>query len=158
MLITILLAGCLAGRAVAQEAGVLTASTVHDLAMTYDSLLSLGDPVGLDDLLAPEFSREIVVEGKSDAVKQSRQAFLASITESLSETDIILTHKRSPFSIRFNAAGDEAEVEYTVTDHARTAEGTEYIATIGTLLRAGLRDGQPRILSIRNETRYKNRE
>jgi hypothetical protein len=158
ILLAIVLGTLGAAKVHAQQDPELNAKTVTAVASEFDSLLALGDPVGLEDILATDFYREIVLEGQVTPVKQSRSAFLASITHSLSESDVSLGHKRSPFAIHFSPSGDDAEVQYTVVDQAVTPEGTNYIATIETVLHAAIRQGQVKVVSVQSQTGYKNKE
>lgn len=142
----------------AQRTATITEDEARSVAIAYDSLLALGDPVGIDDLLAPEFTREIITDGQDRSVVQSRHAFLASITGSLGETDVTLERKRGPIVVHIRPVTNEAEVEYTVTEQVVTAEGTGFVSTIESRLKLGIRGEEIQILTLENRNRFKSRD
>ncbi len=141
-----------------QRTATITEDEARTIAVAFDSLLALGDPVGIDDLLAPEFTREIMTDGQERTVAQSRHAFLASITGSLGETDVTLERKRGPVVVHIRPVTNEAEVEYTVTEQVVTAEGTGFISTIESRLKLGIRGDGIQVLTLQNRNRFKSRE
>lgn len=142
----------------AQRTATITEEEAKAITSVFDSLLALGDPVGLDDILASDFTREVLNEGQERSVTQNRQAFLASITSSLSETDVTLGRKRSPLVVRIKPVANEAEVGYTVTQQAMTAEGTRFVTTIETLLKLGIRGDSIQVVSLQDRNRFKRQE
>ncbi|MEO8199024.1 MAG: hypothetical protein ABI679_00750 [Gemmatimonadota bacterium] len=154
LLLSIGTPSCLA----AQRTATISDAEATAIAVTYDSLLSLGDPVGLDDLLAPDFTRQVLTDGQAQPVTQTRHAFLASITGSLGESDVTLARKRSPLVVRVKPVENEAEVLYTVTEQAVTPEGTGYVSTIETVLKLGVRGEVILVISLENRNRFKSRD